>query len=572
MKRAIKVIVPLLLAIAILFSIGWYFLEYDTDFTRDLLLQQARRMEQNGNIEAAVWFYDLAYQQSKDNDQVAIELAEQFKAIGNYTKAEYTLSKAIEDGGTIALYTALCKTYVEQNKLLDAVQMLDTISNASVKEELEALRPAAPTASLEPGLYSQYLSVTVEAKEGTLYTTTDKEYPSIHEDAYTEPISLPQGDTTILALSVADNGLVSPLVTFQYTVDGVIEEVVFQDKAMEEEIRAQLEVDKDKVLMTNDLWAIQSFVVPSGVTTLADLQWMPYLDILVIQDTVIDSLSHLEGLDRLKLLAMDNCVFPTKDLEYIGKLPALNVLQLSSCGLSTLKGLEYATGLNTLNINNNTIRDISPLANMPNLKNLSLNHNALVSLEEISNLTQLEVLDVSYNAIVTTAPLAKLTNLTMLSVSGNGLMQLEGIENLTNLNTFEAADNKLVDISILAGCTQMQRLDVSNNTLLDIGVVANFGALEELLFSNNEVSSLPAFAYDCPLTKIDGSHNQLTGLDALSGLHALQYVFMDYNDGISSVYPLANCPALLLVNVYRTAVSSVHILTDRGVTVNYSPV
>ncbi len=572
MKKALKVIVPLLLAIAILFSIGWYFMEYDPDLTRDLLLQQARRMEENGNLDAAVWFYDLAYQQSKGNDQVAIELAEQFKEIGNYTKAEYTLSKAIEDGGTIELYTALCKTYVEQNKLLDAVQMLDKISNSSMKEELEALRPAAPTASLEPGMYSQYLSVVIDASEGTLYTTTDREYPSIHEDVYTHPIPLSQGDTTIMALAVAENGLVSPLTTFQYTVEGVIEEVRFQDKVMEDEVRVLLNVDEDTVLMSNDLWAITVLAIPSGVTTLADLQWMPYLEYLVIEDAVIDSLSHLEGLDRLQTVAMDSCVFPTKDLEYIGKLPALKTLQLSNCGLSTLKGLEYATGLNTLNIGNNTIRDIAPLANMPNLKNLGMSHNALVSLEEISNLTQLEVLDVSYNAIVTTAPLAKLSNLTMLSVSGNGLMQLEGIESLTNLQTFEAADNKLVDISILAGCTQMQRLDVSNNTLLDISIVANFAALEELLFAYNEVSSLPSFAPGCPLTKIDGSNNLLSGLDALSGLQALEYVFMDYNSGISSLYPLANCPALKLVNVYRTAVTYVHVLTDLGVAVNYSPV
>ncbi len=572
MKRAIKVIVPLLLAIAICLSIGWYFLEYDPDFTRDLLLSQARRMEQNGNLEAAVWFYDLAYQQSKDNDQVAIELAEQFKAIGNFTKAEYTLSKAIEDGGTIELYTALCKTYVEQNKLLDAVQMLDMISNTSMKEELEALRPAAPTASLEPGLYSQYLSVTVEASEGTLYTTTDREYPSIHEDVYTQPISLPRGDTLILALSVADNGLVSPLASFSYTVSGVIEEVTFQDKTMEAEVRTLLDAAPDQVLMSNDLWAITVLVVPSEVSTLADLQWMPYLEFLTMQDTVVDSLCYLEGLNRLSTLAMDNCVFPSKDLHYIGKLPALKVLQLSSCGLSSLKGLENATGLESLNLNNNTIRDISPLANMTNLKNLGMSHNALVNLEEISNFTQLEALDVSYNAIVSTAPLAKLTGLTALSISGNGLMQLEGIENLTALHTFEAADNKLVDISILAGCSQMQRLDVSNNTLLDIGVVSSFGALQELLFANNEVSSLPAFAAGCPLTKIDGSHNQLSSLDALSGLQALQYVFMDYNSGISSIHPLTNCPALVLVNVYRTAVSSVRALTDRGVTVNYSPV
>ena len=104
MKKILKIAIPLLLAITILLSIGWYFFQYNTTFTRDFLLQQARRLEDEGKHDLAVWFYNLAYEQSQGSDAVAIELAQQFKEIGNYTKAEYTLSKAIEDGGSVELY------------------------------------------------------------------------------------------------------------------------------------------------------------------------------------------------------------------------------------------------------------------------------------------------------------------------------------------------------------------------------------------------------------------------------------------------------------------------------------
>ncbi len=571
MKRALKILVPLLFAAAIVLSIGWYFLEYDPDFTRDLLLQQARRLEENGNLTAAVWFYDLAYQQSRNNDQVAIELAEQFKNIGNYTKAEYTLSKAIEDGGTVELYTALCKTYVEQNKLLDAAKMLDKISNPSLKEQLDALRPAAPVASIEPGRYSQYLTVSVSAESGTLYTTTDLEYPSLKEDVYTDPIVLGKGETTILAMAVGEDGLVSTPVKFTYVIDSVIEIVELKDKAVEAELRAMLQLPADQAIYSNDLWNIKEFTLPAGAVTLEDLKWMPYLEGLVIENNVIDSLSFLDGMQRLKTLVIKESVVPAKELSYIGNLPALTTLQMSGCGLSSIKGLETATGLEFLNLSDNTIRDISGLAGMTELTELNLRNNALVNLEDVVDLTKLTTLDVSYNSIVTTAPLANLPGLTFLAVNGNGLMQLEGIETLTNLETFLAAENKLVDIQVLAGCSQLKWLDVSNNTLLDINVISNFPLLEQLNFSYNEVTSLPGFAAGCPLTIIDGSHNQLSNLDALAGLSFLEYVFMDYNAGISSVYPLANCPALKLVNVYNTAVTSVHILTDRGVAVNYKP-
>ena len=42
MKKFIRVLVPLLLAVLIIASIGWYLFTYDRGFTRDFLLTQAR--------------------------------------------------------------------------------------------------------------------------------------------------------------------------------------------------------------------------------------------------------------------------------------------------------------------------------------------------------------------------------------------------------------------------------------------------------------------------------------------------------------------------------------------------
>ena len=144
MKKALRILVPILLLIAILGSIAWYLFDYDRSFTQEMLLRTARYFEENGKHPTAAWFYDLAYKQSGNDEDVAIELAERFKAIGNYTKAEYTLSNAIADGGTAELYIALCKTYVEQDKLLDAVDMLDKISNPQIKAELTPAAPPPP--------------------------------------------------------------------------------------------------------------------------------------------------------------------------------------------------------------------------------------------------------------------------------------------------------------------------------------------------------------------------------------------------------------------------------------------
>ena len=82
MKRFFRIMVPLILLIAVLLSLCWYFLVYDQAFTKELLLRQARYYESNNKHKYATWLYDLAYYQSSQDDDVAIELADQYRKAG----------------------------------------------------------------------------------------------------------------------------------------------------------------------------------------------------------------------------------------------------------------------------------------------------------------------------------------------------------------------------------------------------------------------------------------------------------------------------------------------------------
>ncbi len=571
MRKFIKITVPLLLALAILVSIGWYLLIYDTGFTRDLLLRQARNLEAAGNHSAAIWFYELAYQQAGQDDQVAIALAQQFKDIGNYTKAEYTLSTAIQDGGSTELYMALCQTYIEQNKLLDAVKLLDKISNPEIKAELDALRPAAPVASHPSGFYSQYLSVELQAADGTVYCSTLEEYPSLEKDACSAPVVLSGGQTTIWAYAVGENGLVSLPAVFHYTVDQVIEEVTFQDPAVEAAVRQQLGFANDHTVYSNELWDMTEFTMPAGAISCADLRWLTGLKQLTMENLAMGSIEVLQNLSQLESLTIRNCVISSRDLPAVAALPRLQSLTLSGCGLSSIEGLEQAQNLVYLDLGNNTIRNTAPLAALGNLQELYLGHNALISLEHISALTNLQVLDVSYNSILSSAPLSALTKLTRLDISSNGLMVLEGVEGMTQLREFSGAYNYFIDVNGLAASTLLEYLDISNNNLLNIDVAAKFTKLKSLNFSHNEVASLPAFSSGCPMTVINGSYNQITSLQPLTKLSSLEMIYMDYNQNLRSVNLLSACKKLKILNVYGTKVTNVDTLAAMGVIVNYKP-
>jgi len=570
MKKIIKIIVSLSLLVAIIGSIGWYLFVYDRDFTRDTLLSQARYHDLHGNSRMSAWFYNMAYEYSGRDENVAIELANQYKADGNFTKAEVTLSNAINAGGTVELYTALCKTYVEQDKLLDAVNMLANISNPEIKAQLDALRPTAPVGDYEPGFYSQYIDVTMTSSSGTLYCTMDGDYPSVADEPYTTPITLPSGETTIYAMAVDESGLVSPLTILGYTVGGVVEPATFADAAMEKAIREALDVQASKLLYTDDLWEISSFTVPEDAKDFSDLEKLPYVRSLTINNNTLPDLKCIASLNRLETLDLTGSKFPPEALNVIAELPSLTHLTISGCGLSTISALEDAQTLTHLNASGNTIRNLDPISDMTSLLEVNLMHNAVTGLESLSGLYNLESLNISYNAVTDLAPLAGCSKLTRLDAGNNQIAQIQGIGSLPLLSHLSLDFNQLTDISSLSGCGELTELHVANNQIYDISVVGTLLKLDVLDFAYNQVSTLPDWAEGCVLRTIDGSHNLLANIDSLSQLEQISYIYMDYN-ALTNIDALGDCYHLVQINVFGNEIADVHALTDHNIIVNYDP-
>ena len=570
MKKVFKIIIPIILTLLILASIVWYCSVYDRNFTRDMLLSQARYLSTNGKPTAASWFYDLAYEFSDKDDSVAIELANQFKASGNFTKAEYTLSNAIADGGSSQLYIALCKTYVQQDKLLDAVNMLDNILDPTIKAELDAIRPASPSAYPEPGFYSEYISVELTGDEGKMYFTTDVEYPSLDKNLYSAPLALPIGETVIRAINVGSDGLVSPLKTFAYTVGGVIEEVTFTDSVIEASVREILNLDSDTVLFTNDLWNITEFTLPDGAMNLQDISKLPYLKSLTIHDQTLDTVSFLAALTYLEELTITECRLSSSELEIIAALPSLQRLTLSDCALSTIAGLQNAQNLTHLDLSNNTVRNLSPLASMTKLQTLDLNHNAVTGVADLSVLSNLTTLDLSYNSLSSVDPIGSCLNLQHLNISHNAIADLSVLGQMTGLKVLNASKNAVSDVSALSGCPALTELDISQNTVSDLSSLSVLTNLEIFNFANNQVTALPDWGEEAVLRSIDGSYNQVESIDGLRHLMHLTHIFMDYN-AITNIDAIADCYSLVQINVYGNVIENIDALKEHEIIVNWDP-
>jgi hypothetical protein len=380
---------------------------------------------------------------------------------------------------------------VEQDKLLDAVALLDNIDNPAMKMEMDRIRPALPETTAAPGLHNEYIVLDFVPADGRLLCTTDGDYPSVRDAAFSEVISLPAGETVVHALRIGDNGLVSPLTLVSFTIGGVIEEARFTDAAIELALREMLKIDPEDPVMTDRLWEVSEFTVPEEANSLADLAYLPYLAKLTVTDRSLTSLEPLASLQKLSELDLSGCRFSAAELEVLTKLPQLQKLNLSDCGLSSINALTGANRLVWLDLSGNTLRNLASLSEMVFLQELYLQHNAVTGLDALSTLKSLNKLDLSYNSVQDLTPLTQCLKLTWLNAGNNQIAALDGLDQLTGLTSLYLNRNKLTNVNVLQALTELTTLNLSDNEITDIDSLAALVNLVELHCSNNKLTRLP---------------------------------------------------------------------------------
>lgn len=572
MKRFLKVLVPIILSLTIIVGIAWYLLSYDPVFTQDIFLSGARHFAEKDNPKVSAWFYDKAYKQKQDFEEISIELADQYVKAGNYTKAEVALSRAIRDGAGAPAYIRLSQLFLEQDKILDAVELLDKLPNSPLKDELSSMRPQAPTSPQTPNLYNEYIDVTVESPGNTLYVNPDGEYPSVHEHLYSAPITLKDGENLLYAVAVSDNGLASPLTVLSYTVGGIIKEMEFSDSIIEKEVRTLLNIQDGYSVSTKDMWKITEFSIPEHTKSFADLQYMINLEELTVEHGDPGQLSAIKDITTLKKLTVKNLNISSDDVESIGHLTSLTELTLEGCGLSSVTPLSSLTELTALNLNSNAIRNISALSSLTNLEQLNMQRNVVVDVSPLANCLFLKDLNISYNTITDISPLSSLNLITKLDISHNQIADITSLSRMTELNELYANNNQIAEITALSSCKKLTQVNISVNAITSLEPLKDHMNITTLNFSNNQVTSLPAWSKTSKLVTLDGSYNQISDLSPLSGHENINNILMDYNADISSVDMLADCHVLIMVNVYGTKVKDAKALTDQDIIVNLTPV
>ena len=282
----------------------------------------------------------------------------------------------------------------------------------------------------------------------------------------------------------------------------------FNDEALEANIRRVTGITTGDIKY-GDVSSITSLTVVTDVSgkkirNISDLRYFTNLESLVLDFQEIRDISALNGLLRLKHLSLLN-----NDIRDITPLRELD--------------------LETLELDNNKIKNIRALSGMKTLKTLHLANNRISDISVLHDLKMLRSISLYGNRVRDLSPLRGLINLSYLDIGNNGLRDISALENLQELSGLDICENRIQDISAIKKLTMLSRLNASDNRISDINALSGLTELYSLRMKNNRISDIEPLRSMWRLDNLDLSNNRVSDVDVLNNLELLSQVDLSGN-------------------------------------------
>ena len=143
-------------------------------------------------------------------------------------------------------------------------------------------------------------------------------------------------------------------------------------------------------------------------------------------------------------------------------------LSVYDLGVRNLTGLEFATNLKILYLDNNPqITDLQPISGLTQLEHLGMQALREADITPLGQITSLRSLGIIECTLTDISSLSQLTKLTSLAAQMNSIVDITPLANLTNLTHLTLNRNRIVDVSALAGLTKLEFLEIHHNSIVD---------------------------------------------------------------------------------------------------------
>ena len=533
----------------------------------NLFASQGASALEAGDAGKAINRYSLALNLKKNREEIYLGYADALCAVKDYDGAIDLLEQGIDRiAGAEELYLRKVKVYVAAGRIGAAVDFLDDIDNSYINKKIQAARPNDLAYSPTQGKYGTSQKVTLTVRKGeTVYYTVNGEDPTLSSSVYSEPITV-SSNTTIIAIAVNDEGLVSPRLTLTYEIDNANEPIEFEDYKIEQMVRTALGRPSGQLYAAQlaGVTTLTSEIGESEIRTLKDLEYLPALNALYINDELlIEDYSILARLPGLTSLGISGCALTDENLAQINACHQLTSLDISNNQITSLDPINELSYLEYLNVSGNHLSAIAAV-DFPALVSLDLSHNWLSDLTGVENYQALISLNISDNAVTDLTPVAKLKNLNELWMSNTAPTNVKKLSALKNLVMLDVSGCGLASLSVVNDFPALSCLVANYN---DVASLSTFKKQVETLSINyNPLVDLSPLTNQKDLTSLEAIGTQIKDVSCLTGLQHLEV--LDISDTpVADATVLKDCPAL--TSLYCSENTSTAGLPDRIYVVVY---
>lgn len=206
--------------------------------------------------------------------------------------------------------------------------------------------------------------------------------------------------------------------------------------------------------------------------------------------------------------------------------------------IQSLAGLEYATNLESVDLEYEEITDFSPLASLPLLRTINLGHNSIAQVPNLAGLLELKELWLPNNEITDVTNLATSTSVGPIGInlSDNNIEDIGPLALATNIDGLVLNGNPIVDLSPLK-FINLRWLNLGDFNYPDFGPLEMIApSLISLGIENSNLESLSFLENNQSIIWLYLRGNRLTNIDVLPGLRAdmvrldIEFNYLDTND------------------------------------------